>query len=540
MDLEQLLEAQRIAQQLAQQGRSEAEINQLLRDSNLPVNTVGELGEQIRRSQQARQDVQDEGVGSQALAALSQGVSAGFAGDLFRLMEKLPGTPDDLDERHAALLEKAREEHPILSGIAQVGGTIGGVPGRVAKGSLGLLKGLRGAGAAAGAGAAGLLGAGRGLQTAGQVAGGAVGAGVGGAALGGAEAAAVTAGGARSRPVPATVGQAAEEGASAAPWGALLGGGLSALGGGVGEVRGLFSRAANEQRDVLEAAVRRESQLPSGSQFRQRLAQTGEARRAAYAEALADGVTVPEETASLVMKNPAMRRALERTGSQEAETFLRKWQAWDRNQGIRGTAPPEMSAQLLDDVRKQVKNTADTFQRASLGDAPQRGAGEVREAQSALSQLDEHLDDLPGFREAQELARLEGTQARAWEAGQKWMGSGTTADEMAEELAGLPGGAAANEAARVGAVKKVLQRIGGRNSSVASFVTEMQESPEMRRKMKLIIGDEQRFQNFLQEVETAASAMDRAELAKTIIKYGGFTLLGSSLAGVGIIEILGG
>lgn len=524
-----LAEAQAAIARGADPGAVNAEIKRVTGLANLPALITQARGGvpagQGEPEQQESAPKPESGITGfqQGAAAATQGMTFGFAPDIFRLLEKIPGAPDNLDEKHVAALNAGREEHPVRTGAIGLASSILGGPGKLATAiGKGVVKG--------GAATRGLLaarGATGGTQAAGSVLAG-MGIGTAGGALEGDLAAR---GDARTR------GASPEETARAVKAGRIVGGVtgglLSGIGGTALETKRLLGGTAN-RRNALIGALDEQSGLSRAPAVLDKLEDAAVTRRAAYDAALEGNV--PPTAAQTIMGDPVMRSALENSGSRAGAQFRRRWSSYQRRLGKGLPAePPEMPAVLVDDVQSELKTHATAAARAGLGRG-QNVRFSSREAGEALDRMGGILDDIPGFREAQGFARAEGVSTRAFEAGQKAISESADVAQRNFEKITDP---EAREVFRVGMAQNILQKLGGNDNAVKSFITNARQAPKTQAQLRLILGSDAAYDAFMQTVATAAREQTQATIAENLIKYGGFTFFGSSLAGGTAIAIAG-
>lgn len=493
-----------------QAGADPAAVDELVRKhtglANLPALATKVRGGQTQQEMAAEPEG-PSGVGglTKALAVGARGASMGFAGDI---LGALPGG-EGIRAGYEHAVQSARRENPVSSRVGEfAAGLIPGLGlgGLAAKGATAAGRGLASAAGRAGAGS---------LTRAAARAGGTAAA---GAATGGLEGALFGAGGARAEGGDVT--DALQAAGSGAASGALLGGLFGATGGALGARRELKESIAGAGQRLRGQVREQVESIPGMQDILQR---TGTLKNEAYSQALQGNV--PTMAAGTVMQNPVMVDALQASGRQGRQ-FARQWrQHMERVQAGLPSEAPTMPAVVFDDMRKELGVIADKFKSARLGSSP-RGAGDQRLAQEALDQIDGFLDDIPGFREAQDLARLQGTQSRALDAGKKaWS---APADEVAQELGALKT-PAEQTAYRAGLARNMLQKLGGTQENVKTQLTRMLEGDEGARKARLMLGSDEAFDEFMNTVRSAKRDLQIEEVGAAISKFLTFTFLGSSV-----------
>lgn len=511
--------------------RINASIQQFTGLDNLPALITKARGGQTA-SETAAAEPEESGVGgvTKALAIGAQGASAGFAGPLMGLGERVGVLPEGTREGFEFARDSARKENPLASGVGEFATMMVGAPG------LGALAGAKGA-LAAGRAAGGLA---RGTGVASRLGGGAaqIAATAGtGAAAGAAEGALMG------------VGDALDEDRTSMPeilqsagGGAALGGATGLLFGGLGAAagRGMSALkrpggAGGRLRSALdEIAETTDDNIPA---FRDRMADLKTQKNEAYRDAL-DG-TVPLPVGGAIMDNPVMVDALRRNGGRAGKKFISDWNAYMRamnTPGVRLTGPPpRLPASAFDDMRQALKNVSDQPAIAGLGGGRGVSTTSVNEARDALAKVDEFAENIPGFSEAQALARLEGTQTRALDAGIK--GWSQPAGEARQAFEALGDNAEARDAFRLGMLRNIRQRLGERPARVKAFVDDVLDGDEAADKLRVALGDDG-FNAFLRDIQSARTDFTVADLTDKLIKYGGFIALGSSLAGNAAVDLL--
>ena len=525
-NMERLRIVAQAAQRALANGGDPAAINRMVQEdtglANLPaVITKLRGGQTQEESAAAPEEASGVGGGTKAAAVALSGATAGLAGPLMGLGERVGIVPEGAREGFEFARDSSRRENPVASGVGEF--AAGMLPGLgLAKGGMALAKGA-GQGAARLAGRAGMGAGARATARAAGTAAGAMGA---GAAEGGLLGATTALGeGADAEGIKKSAG-------SGAVFGGLLGGVFGAGAGTKAGVEDLTEGMATAGTRLRGQVTEQLEQVPA---LQGRLRILKGQKNAAYESALQGNA--PAQAATTVMRDPVMAEALAKSGP-PGQRFMRRWRAHEAAVAAgKPSTPPDMPAVLLDDLKGQLDAVGDTFKKAKLGaDPAARGAGNIREAGAASARLDNLLDNIPGYRQGSTLARLEGTQSRALDAGKKaW---GAPADEVLDTLnrMGSPEEAVAY---RVGLARKFLQQLGGTKANVKTQITKLLEGDEGAKKARALFGSDEAFERFMASVRDADSEINAARIAKDVIKYAGFTIGGSSLLGLAGSDLVG-
>jgi len=323
--------------------------------------------------------------------------------------------------------------------------------------------------------------------------------------------------------------------------GAPFSGGIAAT----REARRLLT-AGRQRGTRLAESLSAESGLPGRRGVAGRIESTEEAKRAAFQAAESVGTEIPVEIADMLQNNTVLRAALRRSGSQESKRVLAGIQRVEAGEALSFESP---SFTLIDDLRKDLKRTADAFKRRApdaSGKVP--SASKAREAQAALDELEDLLLSVEGFEEGLGLAAAAGSQRRAMASGERVFNR--PAGEIEDLIAGktvqvgktaikIPTDPASREAFRVGLANRQLQQLKSGRGAVKRFLDDAQTGSEVTQRLRVILGSDDALQGFLREVSQEASGQTVEEVLELMIKFGGFKILGSSLAGgtaVGLLE----
>jgi len=545
MNPETIREMLQLVAELREAGDSDREINQLLRrNRNTPFNSIGTLerhaqdaGITLVDSLEAEQEPALTNPLSRATPVL-QGFTGSLASDLISGLEKVGLAAEGAGGRFREQLDQQREEHPIRSAVEQGAGFL---LSPIAKVGARAFTGARGAVKPAGeAITRGLVGRGA-SQTAANLIGGAsrIGAtGLLGAGIGGAEGAILAGGesfGEEDRLESALTGGAVS--------GAITGP-LSAVGGVVREGKRFMQRAAGRGERIAEGILGESSELPLRQGVNRRVGLLEAEKTAAFKRSSAQGTDLGLDVNEVVRNNPVVRAALRRSGSQEAKKLLAQMDEVDNAAELieQGFSPRRsidgISFDLLDDLRDDLVRVKRAFARRmpdSTGKVP--SAALKREADEALAELEPLMREaIDGFEEGLELAARSGTQRRALKEGKKLFAQ--SAGEVEDALVAVGNNPEAAQAFRSGLTIRLLQRLRSGPSRVTNFLEDI-NSTESQRKLRIILGGDEPLQRFMQEVvEVEAKGATAEKFVGLIVKYGGFTLLGSSLAGGAALSLL--
>lgn len=390
-----------------------------------------------------------------------------------------------------------------------------------------------------------------------------------------AEGALIGAGGAEEGEDPLL--EALEIGLLSGVTGGAAGGSLRGLGG----LLGVLRRPGRRAERVRTAFGDVSRDVPGRRAVEAELRTIDEARRIAFREA--EQAAVPNQITDVVRTNPAARRALERSGSQEAKEIAQNFRAVEAAQGqpgisearrlirggefdfgtapllfgarfpgrrARGRAPgaaPEprpVDFQVAQDIRNDLNRTAEAFQRRkpdASGRVPSNAA--AREAREAVELLDEQLSEVPGFRPGMRLTAEGGEVRRALKDGRKAIE--LPAERVEDHLNGtqrieglsVPKSLEGQTAFRRTMLEPLQQKLGGSEGEALSAMNEIRTSPELRGKLRLAIGPENT-DALARFVEREARFQTTEKAAKEVAKILSFFVLGSSLGG-GIVFGLG-
>lgn len=457
--------------------------------------------------------------------------------------------------------QRGQEEHPVASFAGGAAGLLGGA------GSLAGRAVVRAA-PAAGRAAAGLLGGGAARAGAGGTA-QAVSRGAG--QIAGRTGAGAAIGAAEGGLLGATTAEEGER-AGAAAGGAVVGG---LLGGGVGALSSLGAarqtiRAPEGGSQRLAEAARQTSLLPGRRPVRAQIDEARRVAREAFQEAEAAGPIAG--AADVIRQNPAAREALERIGTEESRKLVRQIRKFEKateaadetvetglfdatGQAITrteaaGPAPklPDIEFGIVDEIRKALGREADAFKKrlpGARGKVPSQS--QVREAEAAVGQLEEILSDVPGFQTAIQQTARAGTIERALADGaslfnrpvadiERVLGGKSLAVSSARRI-NPPKDPETLLAMRQGMADKLIEQLGRGDQSVSDWVSKLETGTALPRRMRLMLGSDEAFDQFMTAVRQEGQNLTTAKVAQIIAKIGGFAL-GTSLIGGGLVELL--
>lgn len=471
-------------------------------------------------------------------------------------------------ERFQGAVEQAQEEQPTQTGLLTLLGL--GAPGA---GSTRLLS----AGARRARGVVGpaveRLFAGPAPRTA-LVARGAAEAATEGAvgAVGGAAEGALLGRGAAFGESPEARREAATTGGIA---GGLLGG---AAFGTVGTGRALASpfRLTDEigRAQRIQRSLARRSGLPSRAATRKARRDLRREKRATFRNIEESTPTLPDEVSELIQDDPALRRVLNRVAadSEEGQAIVRNLNAIDAatqaaarprllsqqgvpiQQLIRPTEIPERASipfKLAQNIEQEVARLKNAHAR---GDTNISGLA-VEEAEAAFARLRDTLNrTVPGYDRAIALTAREKAAENAFLQGERASAASVDPSDARAFLAGestelrtgknvralrkAPGteevlGEEA-ELFRAGMAAKLIDRL--REGRSAAEIRKALNAPAQQERLRIILGSDEAAQGFLQEMRREQAAINVAKMVENVVKFGGFILLGSSLAGNTILS----
>jgi hypothetical protein len=516
-------------------GMSDRQINAAFRRYRLPFDSVEALERVAGNMGVSASGGDSDPHPLRALAPLVQGFTGSLGSDLLDLLGKA-GVGEGGDEFRSQLAG-AREEAPFSSMGLQVAGGILGAP-RVAV-TKGIVPATRAVAGAAGRGAGRLAGR-AGAGAAGQL--GARGAAQTGAAIG--------TGGLLSAAEGAAVGfgeRAGEEDRTPGLLEVGASGLLGAAGAGLGSSVGSFRRGAQAIKgrgaQVAQVAEDVAAGSPTRNAIQVAVDEADELRRAAFQTFEGAGRRAPQEVVDFLGRNPAARRVLQRTDSEEARAVVA---------AFRRGETPNVSVRLADQVRKELDTVGDAFATRSptaRGRLPR--ATEIDEAANAAEEMLGMLERVPGLREGMAATRLARGMERSAALGQRVAQRGVGAD-VAEALirgervtvlapggrpVSLPQTPEAIEAFRAGMLRPELLRLRGGTKAIDTFLDRL-HGPELANKMRIALGGEENFRAFMQAAEHARALGDAGLIMQAAIKFGGFTILGSSVLAGGVAGVM--
>lgn len=520
-------------------GMSDREINAAFRRYKVPFDNVRTL-ERVAlnmgvplptASQEAGGGVRE--AISDVVAPFLQGATMSLGSDFLEGMERAGLVREGAGERNRDRVQQARERHPIRSILLQGAGSVVGAPRAVAQSLLtpvvrgvGALAGRAGAAAAraAGAGPMGQLGA-RGAANV-------VGATAAGAGAGAAEGGLIGFGEA--------YGQEDRGGSAAtgALFGGVTGGILSSLGSTVGNIRGVRREIKRAGDELAGTAERVAAGLPTRRGVAAAVDEADAARRAGQKAVSGFGIA-PARAESLFLTNPTIYKTLRRSGSERARQVVREL---DAVRSGKSDALPEISFDIVDDVRNDLKATVDAFAKR-LPDATGRvpSNARAREAEEALEVLDEILQsDVPGFAARQSATAAARSMERAYETGRRL--ANQPLDVVEDVFAGkvvrrgrqrirLQNTPENNAAARAGLAEPILTRLRSGQEAAASFIKELETSGELQGRMRIILGSDEAYESFIREANHLRALSQADKVAESLVKWAGFVGFGSSVLG---------
>lgn len=179
----------------------------------------------------------------------------------------------------------------------------------------------------------------------------------------------------------------------------------------------------------------------------------------------------------------------------------------------------------------------------------------VRESRQAEEALTELLGRVPGFQEGIQATREARGIERAFLLGERVQAANVGADVAQDLLAGntvrlglggksptaltLPRDPDAIEAFRAGMIRPYITRLRQGQKSVDAFVDDLMTGTELRDKMRVALGGEENLQGFLREAEAIKAIGDTGRMMQSLIKWGGFNFLGSSVIAGAALPLLG-
>lgn len=518
------------------EGMSDREINAAFRQYKVPFADVRTL-ERNATNMGITPPAESKGGVREAVAGVVrpalQGATFGLGSDFLGLLDKAGLAPEGAGETFREGLADAREDHPIRSFGLQMAGTVAGAPGAAAK-SL-LFPAVKGAGnvaARGGAAAARALGAGPLTQLGAREGARGMATTAAGAAAGAAEGGLMAFG--------ESAGSEDREGAakSGGLFGALVGGPLAGAGSAVRSLRTVRGEVKDAGQQLASTARRVGLDLPTRRDVAGRVEGADAARKAGFQMAEDAGEVIPAS----IFDNPTTMQALRRSRSQEGRALIKAME----EAAEAGEPLPAVSVRLADDIRKDLKHTADAFAKRkpdASGKVPSATA--AREAQEALDEVEGLLRDVPGFEEGLKATSRARSQDRAYQVGRRL--ASQPVDVVEDVVAGIPtrrgnqtfrltaNTAEEKQALRAGLAEPILQALGGGQSAAATFLKELPSSPEMMGKMRIILGGEMELQSFLQEADRLVAVGQADRAAQLLIKAAGFIGFGTSLFG-GVIS----
>lgn len=210
------------------------------------------------------------------------------------------------------------------------------------------------------------------------------------------------------------------------------------------------------------------------------------------------GRETPAEITETVLSNPVLRREAERVAPKVVK-------AADEA----GEAVKRFSFDELDTISRSIRNDASAFQKAAGSDLPANVRPvNVKKAEAALDELDDvmgkHLEDFPEFRARWAKQKARG---RALIEGRKTFKSKVSDDFVsAFEKLDDP---AAKRAFREGGATEMLARLRSLSEPKA-VLRQLRQSPELRAKMRVILGGQDALDDFttavVREQRTRAGA----------------------------------
>jgi len=551
MNPQEVAQLLREVQAALARGESEESIDAALRDRfGNKARSVNHLFIQAKRHGLTRETIEngpqeldeDKGFGEKVVQAITpaiQGALGGFAPDVIEALDKVGLAAPGAADRFREDLSEERENHQVRAAATGIVGLMGGPAGRVLGG---LFKGARAvaapAGPLAGAAARG-LGAGEVTSRIAQIGTAGVAAGATGATAGAAIGAGLGAGeaGASLDPADRTAAARLEATKGPAAVGAVLGT-LGAGGGLIREGKRIVQQGVG-RGERLATDITKESGLLGPAAKREAMAAESQAKTGLFAGVEAQGATVSAEARAVVFKNPTLLRALQRSGSEESKRLIANERAFQATQAARaaGESLPEgvkavhsqeaMSFKLLDSIRQGLERTSKGLARRKVGGVPPDKA-KIAEAQEALGLLEgTFIAERQGFTAALESASRVGTGARGFESGMKTFTK--DASEVAQAF-GQAVGRQGKQSFREGLLVKVNQRLRSGPDAVKGFVNQAQNS-EMQTKLKILLGSERAFEKAMAEIAATRTAINADVVIEALIKFGGFRVFGSSLAG---------
>src|SRR5690606_26498188 len=139
--------------------------------------------------------------------------------------------------------------------------------------------------------------------------------------------------------------------------GGVTGGAISSLGSTVGNIRGIRREIQRAGDELAGTAERVAAGLPTRRGVAAAVDEADAARRAGQETVSGFGVA-PESVESLFLTNPTIYRTLRRSGSERARRVVREL---DAVRSGKSDALPEISFDIVDDVRNDLKATVDAF-----------------------------------------------------------------------------------------------------------------------------------------------------------------------------------